>query len=88
MKKNKLAHENRKRRYGLTPEQFYKMLQKQGGLCGVCKRSKAAVVDHVHCTGKVRELLCQMCNLGLGNFKEDPELLRAAARYLKKWRFK
>nr|WP_246215170.1 endonuclease VII domain-containing protein [Modestobacter muralis] len=58
------------------------MLADQGGLCGLCRAAPAAHVDHDHATGAVRDLLCFNCNGGLGQFKDDPALLRAAARYL------
>ncbi len=58
------------------------MLVDQGGVCALCRTAPAAHVDHDHATGGVRELLCFNCNGGLGQFKDDPALLRAAARYV------
>jgi hypothetical protein len=55
------------------------MLEVQGGLCAVCKAAPAVHVDHDHVTGAVRALLCFNCNGGLGQFKDNPELLHAAA---------
>ncbi|MQA34600.1 endonuclease [Modestobacter roseus] len=71
-----------KRRYGITAEVADVMLADQGGLCGLCRMAPAAHVDHDHATGAVRDLLCFNCNGGLGQFRDDPALLRAAARYV------
>lgn len=60
----------------------------QQGLCAVCQSELSALpqrhrhIDHDHTTGKVRGVLCHWCNLGLGKFKDNPALLRAAALYL------
>ena len=62
------------------------MFEAQGGLCAICRTAPAAHVDHDHDTGEVRELLCFNCNGGLGQFKDDPEVLRAAARYVERHR--
>lgn len=75
-----------KRRYGITAEESDAMLEAQGGLCGICRTAPAAHVDHDHDTGEVRELLCFNCNGGLGQFKDDPEVLRAAADYVERHR--
>jgi hypothetical protein len=71
-----------KRRYGITADQADAMHADQGGLCALCRTAPAAHVDHDHATGAVRDLLCFNCNGGLGQFKDDPALLRAAARYV------
>jgi hypothetical protein len=60
---------------------------KQNGLCGICKAdlvwdSKLTHVDHDHMTSKVRGLLCSICNQGLGSFRDDRSLLKAAIKYL------
>jgi hypothetical protein len=75
-----------KRRYGITAEEVDEMLEAQGGLCAICRTEPAAHVDHDHDTGEVRELLCFNCNGGLGQFKDDPEVLRAAADYVERHR--
>ena len=59
------------------------MLEAQGKKCYLCKSSKKLVVDHDHNTGKVRGLLCDLCNRGLGYFKDNPDVLIAAAKYVK-----
>lgn len=70
--------------YGLTPDQFERMLTAQGEACAICEDSCAErlCVDHDHATGRVRGLLCKPCNAGLGRFRDSAELLTRAARYI------
>jgi hypothetical protein len=71
-----------KRRYGISAADADLMLEEQGGLCAICKAAPAVHVDHDHATGAVRALLCFNCNGGLGQFKDDPMVLHAAAYYV------
>jgi hypothetical protein len=80
------AHTLRKK-YGITLEQYEDMLAAQDGCCAICKRAVEAAprrlhVDHDHVTGRVRGILCYLCNTGLGVFKDDVERMRAAIEYL------
>lgn len=52
--------------------------------CAICGSSDKLVVDHDHNTMKIRGVLCHYCNIGLGLFKDNPELLSTAIEYLKK----
>lgn len=66
---------------------FLALLARQGGKCAICGTDRPGGrgtfhVDHDHATGKVRALLCNACNTGLGAFRDDPVRLRAAADYL------
>jgi len=70
-------------------EQYEALEAKQEGLCAVCGRPSMRgekrlrlSVDHDHVTGLVRGLVCNKCNLGLGYFCDDVDVLRAAAAYL------
>lgn len=70
------------REYGLTREQYESLLAEQESRCAVCRQERPLVVDHCHDSGCVRGLLCQDCNKGLGSFKDDPDVLRAATQYV------
>jgi hypothetical protein len=74
------------RRYGITAAEADFLLEKQEGLCAICGVAPASHVDHDHATGAVRQLLCFNCNGGLGQFKDDPAALRAAAAYVERHR--
>ena len=71
------------RRYGISAEEADLMLEAQNCVCAICTAAPAAHVDHDHATGAVRALLCFNCNGGLGQFKDDPLLLHAAAYYVR-----
>jgi hypothetical protein len=73
--------------YGISEEIYDEMLAAQGGACAICDATKDKNqphfgVDHDHDTGKVRGILCSQCNRALGLFKDSPELLRGALRYM------
>lgn len=79
-------------RYGISVEQYDEMLEQQNGVCRICGQPPAKEgwktvtrlhVDHDHETGKVRALLCNNCNRGLGYFQDSYELLKEAHKYLK-----
>jgi hypothetical protein len=81
-----------KRKYGITLEEYNKMLENQNGLCAICNspekvktddKVKLLAVDHCHTSGAVRGLLCNACNTGIGKFKEDINILESAIKYLK-----
>lgn len=74
-----------KRTHGLTPEQVEFALRIQLTLCQICYRQltlETAHLDHDHKTGELRAILCFKCNSALGNFDDDPERMRRAARYV------
>lgn len=83
--RTKNKDKRREQKFGLTPGQYDEMLAEQQGVCAICKQpspSRALAVDHDHQTGAVRGLLCTGCNVGLGNFRDDTELLARAQAYL------
>lgn len=75
----------RPEKYGFTKAELDALLA-QHDTCAICGGDKwghkGPVVDHDHATGRVRGILCGNCNMGLGRFRDDPELVRAAADYL------
>ncbi len=76
------------RSYGLTAESYAARLAAQDGKCAVCgclpEQSAKGVlaVDHDHATGRVRGLLCGLCNTGIGLLKDNRTFLLRAADYL------
>ena len=77
------------RKYKLSVDDYKNMVSMQRGKCAICggdNDGKKLHVDHDHVTGIVRELLCNKCNHGLGNFVDDIELLKKAELYLIKHR--
>ena len=80
-------------KYGITIEQYDKILISQKGVCDICGEKEIAMdkgkikrlaVDHNHHTDKVRGLLCATCNVGLGSFKDSINVLTSAISYLQK----
>lgn len=77
-RKYRLKHE-----YGLSEKDYAAMVELQSGACLICNSTPTLLyVDHDHETGKIRGLLCNTCNVGLGSFKDSPSLLKKAAEYL------
>lgn len=83
-----------KRKYNISWEQYLEMYFKQNKKCFICQKvlqlagqnaskSQTACIDHDHNTNQVRGILCVSCNTGLGNFRDNPDLLSTAIRYLK-----
>lgn len=82
-------------RFGITPEEYERLLADQGGVCAICANPERTErdgkpmrlsVDHCHTTGKVRGLLCHGCNRSIGLFGEDVDLMEKAAQYLERHR--
>jgi len=91
--RDKIRYERLLIRYGISKEQYLLLLEQQNQKCAICKNDETALhnfskkkqhlaVDHCHKTGKVRGLLCQDCNRGIGKFHDDPTRLQNAVDYL------
>lgn len=73
--------------YGITLADKAAMLAEQNGLCAACPAEielYSSHTDHNHVTGKVRGLLCEICNLTIGNARESVSRLRSLADYLER----
>ena len=78
-----------RRTYGLEWDEYLDLMNKQCGKCALCGsegsgKDTRLVVDHCRETGRVRGLLCWSCNVGIGLFKEDPDLLNKVIDYIRK----
>lgn len=83
-----------KKKYGISALQYRRLCERQKYKCAICRTQLPKIdlytdgpkrelhVDHCHTTGKVRGLLCTLCNTGLGMFKDDTERLQSAIAYL------
>ena len=58
----------------------------RGDTCMLCGKPVVTKLhlDHDHATGEVRGWVHPFCNKKLGQCKDDPEWLEAAARYLRR----
>lgn len=71
------------RKHGLTVDTYDQMLAEQGGVCAICKSDRTDFrIDHDHDTGRVRGILCNGCNAGIGMFLESIDSLESAVAYL------
>jgi hypothetical protein len=83
-----------KKKYGFENDEFDAWWIVFKGKCGICNNDlkmplpqrgqplNVVAIDHDHKTGKIRGLLCNACNKGLGLFHDSPDLLISAIRYL------
>jgi hypothetical protein len=83
-----------RKRYGITLEDYERMMVEQGGGCAICGLTEnqwknaptKLCVDHDHDSGLVRGLLCRRCNVGLGALGDSEEGLERALAYLRRGR--
>ena len=82
-----------RRTYGISWEDYLTLFAKQSGQCGICKvplathittdnKHEVAHIDHCHTTNKIRGLLCNKCNTGIGWFNDSALTCKLAANYI------
>lgn len=84
--KRRRKSNNYKSKYKVSLQEVEDKLIRQNYTCPICEADltkTSYVVDHNHSTGKVRDILCESCNKGIGFFYESPQALQKAIDYLK-----
>lgn len=74
------------KKYNISLEEYNKLLLDQNNVCAICgekEHGKSLAVDHCHVTGKIRGLLCSLCNPAIGFLKNNSILAEKLANYLK-----
>lgn len=84
---HKVRNTDLKREFGITLEDYDRILTRQGGRCAICgilndNKSPKFHLDHCHNTKKIRGILCRNCNFLLGNAKDSQQILTKAIEYL------
>jgi len=83
----KIKEQKLKKNYGISLEQYNEMFDKQKGRCAICgthqnELKQMLSVDHCHETNRIRGLLCNGCNRGIGYLKDDIRIVENALKYL------
>lgn len=78
---------NRKFRKRKKEAVIERSLREQNGSCAICKKPflRTPHQDHCHKTGRQRGLLCGACNMGIGHFNDDIQVLKSAIEYLERF---
>ena len=79
-----------KSKYNATIVQYLNIIELQSNCCAICNNNFKILnnkikIDHNHITGKIRGLLCNTCNIGLGKLKEDRDIFLNAIKYITYW---
>jgi hypothetical protein len=81
---------NLKRDYNISSIDYNEMFNNQNGRCAICDIHQndlriALAVDHSHVTNKIRGLLCDRCNRGIGFLQDLSSNCLKAYKYLKEF---
>lgn len=72
-------------KYRLSEEEYDSILKYQGGVCAGCgepPRKTRLAVDHDHKTGRIRGLLCWLCNRAIGILRDNARAATRLGAYL------
>lgn len=90
--KEKYREANYRRVYGVGIDWYNEKIEEQDGKCAICgsdspknQRVKYFSIDHDHKTDKLRGLLCNPCNMGMGLLAEDEDSINRLLDYLHKY---
>jgi hypothetical protein len=76
--------------FGISQAEWGDILASQGFRCAICQTDEPGgrhgtwCTDHCHATGRIRGILCNACNTGLGLLGDTSEALKVATKYLEK----
>lgn len=85
----KLREYSYKKNYGIGVQEYEALLTSQDGKCACCGREantcgRKLFVDHCHDTGRVRGIICNRCNYGIGALGDNIDGVQRAIEYLKR----
>lgn len=70
---------------GPGTEEYEKIMNRDSTDCEICQTQRyRLVIDHDHATGLMRGIICDLCNNGLGRFKDNVASIMSAIIYLQK----
>lgn len=78
--RERVAAHKAKSAYGIPADEYEQLMRE--GKCAICGRTERLRIDHCHVSTRVRGVLCDSCNKGLGFFKDDVARMQAAIDYL------
>lgn len=77
----------KERRYGISKKEYENLLKLQNNKCAIClsefNSTKNTHIDHCHNSSRIRGILCNGCNISLGQFEDNIEFMQNAIKYLK-----
>ncbi len=98
MNPDRVWRDNLKAKYRISVEKYFELFEQQKGVCKICNKfpndknvagnKRRLAVDHCHETKTIRGLLCSSCNIAVGGFRNNIDIMKSAIKYLKYWQNK